>query len=217
MKKTWALIGMMIMGYACYGAEFTATALAGYKGGLGFKLSGTVSHFAQGFPLAFELGVGHTRLDPGSPELARRIFINEATNGTPEKTGYMWDLRFNFLYPLRILGMQDASLYIGVRRSFFTANFKYVGGNEAFDITSDPWGWGAGVKANFPMGKNISFTMSAGFDHYPDAALTGHDTSYYPDGETVNRKEDFTYKDADNAVNQPKFQPLLMIGVTLGF
>lgn len=216
-KKTWAVIGTMMIGCACYGADFSATALAGYKGGLGFKLSGTMSHFAQGFPLAFEVGVGHTRLDPGNPELARRIFINEATNGTPQKTGYLWDLRFNVLFPIHILGMQDASMYVGVRRSYFTANFRYVGGNEVFDITSDPWGWGAGVKASFPMGRSISFTMNAGFDHYPDAMLTGHDTSYFPDGETVNQKEEFTYKDADNAINQPKFQPLLMIGLTFGF
>jgi hypothetical protein len=217
MKKIWWLTGIIVIAHVCYGADFSASALTGFKGGLGFKVSGTVSHFAQGFPLAFEFGIGYTQLDPGNPELARRIFINEATNGTPEKNGYMWDLRFDFLYPLRILGMQDAALFAGVRRSFFTATFRFVGGNELFDVLSDQWGWGAGVKASFPMGKNVSFSMSAGFDHYPNAALSGHDTTYSPDGETVNGKEKFTYSDADNAINQPKFQPVLMVGLTLLF
>ena len=44
--------------------------------------------------------------------------------------------------------------------------------------------------------------------------LSGHDTSYGPDGQYVNDREGYTYTDADNAVNQPKFQPMLMVGLT---
>ena len=113
--------------------------------------------------------------------------------------------------------MQDAHVFVGVRRTAFDANFRYVGGNELFDVTSDLWGVGAGLQSNFPMGRNVSFTMTAGFDYYPNAILTGHDTTYSPDGENINQKEVFTYKDADNAINQPKFQPLLMVGITVGF
>jgi hypothetical protein len=215
MKKTWIMIGLLAA-HVCYGADFSATAQTGYKGGLGFKVSAAITHFAQGFPLGFEFGIGHTRLDPGSPELARKVFINEATNGTPEKVGFLWDLRFDFLIPVRVMGMQDAYLFLGVRRAYFTASFKYVGGNEAFDITSDPWGWGGGLKANFPMGRSISFTLTAGLDYFPNSGLTGHDTTYYPDGEIVNQERNYTYQDADDAVNQPKVQPVLLIGVTLG-
>jgi hypothetical protein len=216
MKKIWVLTGILALAHMSYGADFTVTGLTGYQGGLGFGVTATASHFAQGFPLGFELGVAHIRLDPGNPEKARRIFINEATNGTPEKEGYIWDFRFNLLFPTHFLNMQDAAFYVGVRRALFTGHFAYVGGNEIFDVTSNPWGFGAGLKANFPMGKSVGFTMNMGLDYYPNELLTGHDTSYYPDGETVNEKEEYTYKDADTAINQPKFQPIFMVGITVG-
>jgi len=208
------LLLLLLSGGSAHAAEFSATALAGYKGGLGFKASGTVGNFASGFPLGLELGVGHTRLDPGIAADARKIFINDATDGTPEKSGWMWDFRMDFLYRLRILGLQDAHAYAGVRYSMFTGNFKYIGGNEDFDVTSNQWGWGAGVKASFPMGKSIAFTVAAGFDHYPASKISGHDTSYSPDGETVNGRNNYTFEDANAAINQPVFQPLLMAGIT---
>lgn len=208
---------LLVMSGGARGAEFSSTVLAGYKGGLGFKASGTVGNFASGFPLSLEFGVGHTRLDPGNSADARKIFINDATDGTPEKSGWMWDFRMDFLYRLRILGLQDAYAYAGVRYSMFTGNFKYIGGNEDFDVTCNQWGWGAGMKANFAMGKRVAFTLAAGFDHYPSAKLSGHDTSYSPDGETVNGRKNYTFEDANAAINQPVFQPLLMAGITLAF
>lgn len=198
-------------------ADLSATALAGYKGGPGFKAAARLSHFAQGFPLAVEFGLGHTRLDPGKPADARKVFINDATNGTPEESGWAWDFRLDFLYPLRLLGMQNAHAYVGVRRSLFTGNFKFIGGNEDFDVTSNQWGWGAGLTATFPMGKQFGFTLAAGVDHYPLATLSGHDTSYSPDGEEVNGRQGYDYTKADEAVNQPKLQGLLMAGITFSF
>jgi hypothetical protein len=51
----------------------------------------------------------------------------------------------------------------------------------------------------------------------PHAILTSHDTTSSPVCENINQKEAITYKDADNAINQPKFQSLLMVGITVGF
>lgn len=216
MRKRLMLIGAMLIGFATYAADFSVSALTGYQGGMSFKASGTVSRFAQGFPLAFELALGYTHVNPGDPLLARKVFINEATNGTPEKSGHIWEFGFNFLIPVRPFGMENAYAYIGVRRAFFIGSFTYVGGNEAFDVTTDPWGWGAGLRATFPMGRNIGLIMTGGFNHYPSATLTGHDTAYGPDGEMVNREKNYTYSDADAAVNQPKIQGVFMVGVTVG-
>jgi hypothetical protein len=196
-------------------ADFSAGGLVGYKGGLGFRATGTVSDFARNFPLALEVGVGYSIHEPGNAADARRIFINEATNGTPEKHGYAWDLRFDFLYRTTMLGIERAYLFGGVRYSLFTGNFEYVGGNENFDITSNQFGLGAGVKALFPMGNRIDFVLTAGLDYYFPAALKGHDTAYAPDNDNVNPKENFTYSDADAAVNQPKLQPVILLGVNI--
>jgi hypothetical protein len=39
--------------------------------------------------------LAYTNMNPGNPADARKIFINDATNGDPEKSGWMWDVRFD--------------------------------------------------------------------------------------------------------------------------
>ena len=210
-----ALIALTLLGAGSSPAEdFTITTLAGYKGGAGFRVAGSVGNFAQGFPLAIELGITHIRLDPGRALDVRKIFINDATNGTPDKSGWIWGFHLDFLFPVRWLGLQNAQFYLGVRRSLFTGEFIYVGGNEDFEIISNQWGVGTGLRSTFPMGRIMGLTLSAGLDYYPNAVLTGHDTSYGPDGDNVNDREGFTFKEADSAVNQPKIQPMLMVGLS---
>jgi hypothetical protein len=198
-------------------ADFRAGLLVGYTGGLGFRASGMVSNFAAGFPLGLEAGVTFTSLDPGRAPESRRIFINDATNGTPEKSGSRWDLRLDFLHRVRMLGLNDASLFAGVRHSRFTANFKFVGGNEDFDVTSNQWGVGFGLRAAFPVSQRLSFVLSGGVDWYFSGTLYGHDTSYSPDGETVNGRHNYTFSDADEAVNQPTLLPVGLFGLTYSF
>ncbi|MBK7256740.1 MAG: hypothetical protein IPI01_02740 [Ignavibacteriae bacterium] len=118
------------------------------------------------------------------------------------------------MFPVRWLGLQNAQFYLGVRRSLFTGEFIYVGGNEDFEIISNQWGVGTGLRSTFPMGRIMGLTLSAGLDYYPNAVLTGHDTSYGPDGDNVNDREGFTFREADSAVNQPKIQPMFMVGLS---
>ncbi len=47
--------------------------------------------------------------------------------------------------------------------------------------------------------------------------VASHDTSYSPDDENINPREDNTYEDADNSVNQPKILPRVMFGFNYGF
>jgi len=214
-----SLLALMVVyaGATSDAAQFSTGVQAGFNGGLSFRASGMVAEFARGFPLGLELGVGHTRYDPGDPAAARKIFINDATNGTPEKSGWAWDLRFDFLYDVNLLQASKLYLYGGVRYSMFTANFSFIGGNEDFDVTSSQWGLGLGAKGLFAVSNSIDFSVAAGFDNYFKNTLKGHDTSYSPDGLDVNGRNDYTFEDADQAVNQPGFQPLFMIGVAYRF
>ncbi len=66
--------------------------------------------------------------------------------------------------------------------------------------------------------------ISAGVDYYIPSTLHGHDTSYSPDNDNVNARNDnenddvpFTYKDANEAIDQPGLMPYAMIGVTVDF
>ena len=67
--------------------KFSGEVLTGYNRGLGFQTKVTASNFAPEFPFKLRFGLGYTFLNPGDALDARRIFINNNTNGTPEKHG----------------------------------------------------------------------------------------------------------------------------------
>lgn len=189
----------------------------GYKSGLSFRGTTGLANFAQGFPLSVEFGITYSSVDAGDPFPARRVFIADAANGTPEKNGTTWDFRLDFLYNLNIRGPKAIYIFAGPRFSMFDAHFHYVGANEEFDVTSNPWGLGLGLKGLFAISSRVDLTLSGGFDNYFDTSIHGHDTTYNPDNQNVNPKENFTYKDAKAVVNTPRFQGLLMVGLTYTF
>ena len=189
----------------------------GYYGGPGFQAFGTVSNLASDFPMDLRLGLGYTSLEPGSSSEARQVFINDATNGIPEESGRQFDFRLDMLYPVKVMGMRRAFIYGGPRHARFTGNFKYIGGNEDFDVTSNQWGIGSGLESYFPVSSRVDMVMQFGVDYYFASDLTGHDTQYSPDGDDSNGRDDYTYDDADNAINQPKFEPRMMFGFSYSF
>ncbi len=189
----------------------------GYNNGFGVQGNLSISHFAQDFPFSLRFGIEYTSVNPGNPAEARSIFINDATNGVPEKDGYIWDFRMDFLYQMRILSLYRSYLYIGPRYSQFTANFRFIDGNEFFDISSNQWGLGAGVQSNFSLTRRLDLVLTTGLDYYFLSIIEGHDTSYGPDGEIINGRRNYTYQDADNAINQPKFVVKAMMGFNYYF
>jgi hypothetical protein len=54
-------------------------------------------------------------------------------------------------------------------------------------------------------------------EYYFSSRLRGHDTSYSPDGENVNPREEYTYNDANEAINRPGIEFRLMIGLQYHF
>lgn len=187
----------------------------GYYGGLGIQGTGTISHFIKELPLSIRLGLGYTSTDPGNPAAARKIFINDATNGVPEKSGRIWDMRADFIFPVKLFS--NSYIYGGIRYSMFTADFKFIDGNEFFTISSDEFGLGGGLEAHYSVSPNLFLVFTAGADYYFPSDIYGHDTSYGPDGQNVNPRNNYSFNDADNAVNQPKLQPRAMIGINYGF
>ncbi len=189
--------------------SLTVGGFLGYQRGLSFQMIGTARGFAQDFPVQARFRLGRTAVEPGDPGDARRIFINDATNGTPKEKGHTWDFGLDGLYPMG----DRTNFFGGVRYSRFKANFKYVGGNEDFDVTSSHWGVAGGVEASYPMGRKTSLILSAGAEIFLSSRLTGHDTSYSPDGDHVNPRNDYDYTDADEAVGQPNWRPMILVGV----
>ena len=180
-------------------------------------MQATAYEFAQGFPFTVRLAAGYFTLDPGNPADARRIFINDATNGTPEKNGHFITLRLDFIYSIHWFGWKRFHVYGGPRRSLFTGNFKYIGGNEDFAVTSNTWGAGLGLEKFYAINPNLDLILSAGSDFFTKSTLSGHDTNYSPNGEKVNGRKEFTYDDADKAIRQPILVPRLLIGAAYRF
>lgn len=196
-------------------AELSADAMLGYSAGPGGQAGLTLARFVPESPLRARLGIGYASVAPGKAGEAREIFINDADDGTPEKSGHVWTYRFDFLFPVGRGPERHWFVYGGPRHSRFTASFKYVGGNEDFDVRARQWGFGGGIETSVPMSARTELRLSGGADYFPKTALEGHDTTYAPDGEHVNPRKDFTYADADRAVNQPEVIVRLLAGVSL--
>jgi hypothetical protein len=220
---------MISLGSTIYGQvtdksplKYSAGIITGYNRGFGIQTNITAYNFGKSFPIDIRFGIGLTLLNPGNAADARRIFINNATNGVPEKNGRSFDFRFDFLFPKTIFGNNNSYLVVGPRFSTFRGHFDYVDGNEVFDVTSSQWGIGLGLENHFKMTEKLSLFLTYGLDGYLPGTLTGHDTSYSPDNDNVNPEENnqndnnpFKYKDANKAINQPFLMPRFMIGFNL--
>ena len=201
-------------------AAFALGLNTGYNRGFGVQANVTAMQPLESLPIQLRLGIGYTRLEPGNAADARRIFINNATNGVPEEKGRSFDYRFDVLWANRLLDLEETYWMVGPRYSSYTANFKYVGGNEDFDVTSKQFGLGLGTESRFNISNDLKLVASAGLDYFFNNTLSGHDTSYSPDNDNVNPRDDnqnnnveFTFDDADDAIKQPNFMPRVFLGI----
>jgi hypothetical protein len=230
LKRSIAAITIIILtvGSVTYGQDnknqvkYNAGVLLGYNRGFGVQTNFTAFNFSPAFRTKLRLGIGLTFLNPGNAADARRIFINDATNGVPEKNGNSFDFRFDFMFPKSVFGHSNSYIVLGPRFSTFRGHFDYVDGNEVFDVTSTQWGAGLGIEHRFRMTDKLSLSLAYGVDFYFPSTLTGHDTSYSPDNDNVNPEEDnqrdyipFEYRDANKAIRQPELMPRFMLGINL--
>jgi hypothetical protein len=196
---------------AAFAPRTTVSLSLGASGGLGGEAYVTFDGLAQGLPASPRLAIGYRVLDPGIPLDARHVFINANDNGEPEERGSRWDFRLDAVF--RSPWRDNLWITAGPRYSAFTGNFKFIGGNEFFDVTTRQWGFGVGAESRFPMGARTTLEIGAGIDRYLDATFAGHDTEYNPDGTIVSQVDNYTYADADQAIHQPTWAPRFVVGV----
>jgi len=230
-KKLLIALCMLLTGmaYTSYGQEkgsgtskVYAGFLTGYNRGYGIQANVGLTNVGNENPIELRVGLGYTFLNPGNAMDARRIFINNNTNGTPEKSGRSIDYRLDFIFHKPMFGLQHSYIIMGPRGSSFKGNFAYIGGNEDFDVISNQWGLGVGLENRTSLSPKLNLVVAIGLDYYIPSTLTGHDTAYSPDNDNVNARNDnenndepFTYKDANEAISQPGFMPYAMLGLTL--
>jgi hypothetical protein len=188
----------------------------GYADYFSISASGAIADFTYDLPLAIKFGISYNINNAGDPWAARKIFINDNTNGDPDKSAHSFDLRLDFEYPVNLFPVRRTYLYAGPRLSFYTATFEFVGGNEFFDIQTTQFGLGAGLEAHLGMSQNLSFIINGGIDYFFDSEIGGHDTFYNPDGTDISGRLDYTYDDADKAIGQPDLVVRLLFGLSFG-
>ncbi len=190
-------------------SRFSVGGFMGYQNGLSLQAFGPARDFAQGFPLQARFRLARTSVEPGSAPDARRIFINDATNGTPKEAGNTWDLGLDGLYP-----MGDRTHFFGgVRYTQVQGQFQVRRGQRRLRRHQQPMGPGGGDGGRIPhepQDEPADFRGRRVFLLVPPQS--GHDTSYSPDGDNVNPRKDYTYSDADNAVDQPVLRPVILLG-----
>lgn len=227
LPKTWLLVALFCISLFSFsqhstsnGSKFAVGFFSGYNRGLGFNANFTALQPMESLPVHFRFGIGYTSLNPGNSADARRIFINNATNGVPEEKGKSFDYRLDFMWPTQLFNLEDSYVVFGPRYSSFTANFKYVGGNEDFDVTSKQFGIGLGAETQFKISEKFNLAAAIGLDYFFNNTLKGHDTSYSPDDDNVNPRNDnqnndtpFTFSDANKAIKQPSLMPRVLLGV----
>jgi hypothetical protein len=196
---------------------FTGSMQVGYFHGANVHFAGTFDNFAGGFPFAVRFGVGHAWSAAGDALLARRVFIDNNTNGTPKSSATVWDARLDLLYPMKVLSLQRSKVFAGVRRTRYSGYFEYVGGNETFNVEGTQWGVGGGVEAAFSISPLVDMTFSVGADQYFKGELYGHGSYYRPNGDDVDPTGNYTWKDADAAANQPVFETRFLVGLAYRF
>ncbi len=115
--------------------KYSLGIMTGYTGGFGINVSGTISEFSYDIPLAVRFSGGYNIREAGNPLDARKVFINDNTNGDPAESAHSFDLRLDFAYPINLFSIRKSLLYVGPRYSMHTSTFEFVGGNE-FGMTS---------------------------------------------------------------------------------
>lgn len=192
---------------------FAAGANLGTQAGPGIQAQGTFVNFTTEAALSARFSLGYHRTDAGDPYAARQVFINDNTNGTPEDSARYLQFRFDLVFPVMRWGRQEILLFAGPRHARYTAEYIYVGGNEDFEVRTNPWGAGLGLESHFAVGDRSDFLLQVGLDHFLKADLAGHDTTYTVDGDHINPRDGYDYGSADQAVGQPRTEILLMAGL----
>lgn len=186
----------------------------GYYAGMSLMGMVGVDNLIKDFPLGIEAGIGYSFVDGGDPLLARRVFIDNNTNGSPEESSRVLDFDLNLTYPIKQkTGSYKWLAFVGPRHARFRANFLYRGANEEFDVQSKPWGFGGGVKGQFPINNKLSVVTFLSVDFYSYAEIEGHDSFYRPNDQNLNPQGNYKYADARDAVNVPRIRPRFMVGI----
>lgn len=116
-RENWIIVAMLMTGIGFSSKaqnqesqKYTAGIHTGYYGGFGIHANVRFDDLSRELPFILRGGIGYILSNPGNAGDARRIFINNATNGVPEKQGRTFDYRLDFMLPRTIFNVANKAI-----------------------------------------------------------------------------------------------------------
>lgn len=214
MRKIMLIIPLLFISFSLFTLEPYQEISVGYYGDTGVSIALRLEENSRDFPFFVQARGGYIyQTDPGNATDARQIFINDNTGGNIEKYGESYLIALDLGWKWKTFEKISIEFTLSGLWNYYSANYSFIGNNEAFTVTTKPFGLGAGAALRLPLSDSrTSLLIKGGVEYFPKAQLNAHGTYYYtPEGKDDRPRNDFTYEDADAAVNQPGFRGLIQI------
>lgn len=216
MRKRFLLFCLFSLSSSVFSLDLFHEVSAGYHGDLGVSMALRLEDPTPDFPFFAQLRGGYIyQGDPGNATEARKIFINDNSGGNIEKYGESYLIGIDLGWKWREMENYSVEFILSGLWNYYSAHYTFIGNNEAFSVTSSPFGIGAGAAMRIPLSNTDSFFMlKGGAEYFFKSRLDAHGTYFYsPDGDDDRPRNNYTYEDADAAVNQPELRTYLQLGV----
>ena len=215
-QRTALLFAMILLAGSVFGANVYEEFRVGYANDFAVELGFKLDELSPELPLSVKASGGYIRqVSAGNADAARQVFINDATNGSPSEYGESWYYGVTLAYEFITADSLGVSVFGSGKRNQYNAFFIFTGGNEAFRVTTTQFGVGGGLElvVRSEPGKS-GFALGGGAEYYFLSRIDSHGTFFYtPDGVDSRPRNDFTFEDADETINQPRLRPFVTLAV----
>ncbi len=188
----------------------------GYYDDLGVSLGLRIEDPTLKLPFYLQARVGSSyQIEPGNAEDARKIFINDNTGGNIEEYGLSYFVGIDLGWRIVLKDAIQVEFNVSGLWNHYEAHFSFIGNNESFSVKTDSLGIGVGGNLRIVFSeRKTSLLVKCGVEYFPKSQIYAHGTYYYTtDGVDDSPRNEYTYEDADESINQPWFRPYVQIGI----
>ncbi|GAA5334595.1 outer membrane beta-barrel protein [Thermus hydrothermalis] len=225
MKKA-VVVAFAALLTAAMAQKFSVEAGAGLYGNLGGQLAVVAEDFTPGLPLGVRLGVGFAQsdaLDDGYDLGGGTTWGDYKKTNELSEWGQNITLSLDVLYKVAGLGLPvEVAPYAGIRYNLFSGGYtdpqNKISGTKSESVSTNQFGFGAGVRLAYPLMPNLSLVGDLGADYYLNACF-----KRVVEDDSGNKNEgtvcpgDSGYDSRNERVTQPEWVFKLRVGAAYRF
>lgn len=225
MKKA-VVVAFAALLTAAMAQKFSVEAGAGLYGNLGGQLAVVAEDFTPGLPLGVRLGVGFAQsdaLDDGYDPGGGTTWGDYKKTNELSEWGQNITLSLDVLYKVAGLGLPvEVAPYAGIRYNLFSGGYtdpqNKISGTKSASVSTNQFGFGAGVRLAYPLMPNLSLVGDLGADYYLNACFKS-----VREDDSGNKTEstvcpgDSGYDSLNELVTQPEWVFKLRVGAAYRF